>query len=452
MKRTNFREEAFRGTLEELLEQGKLEAADSARTFALAHQWLRLQLHQANNIFPVRTSSQYKFRGSLHSIGDIGSLFMPADNEPLADLYRQWIEGWVIESTVGLALTEGKVVASWQCDQIPRPVPTMRFRGVKTSFRDRGLKLAHISDAARGVGTDMELVEQITVRFLRTLSPLNVFLFPSGRCCEFRLISSNTGWQPKTADWAEDPDLREIALTWLIGWIGTPVLDALPDFRSKMKPSPEWLRAAQGTVVEVLPKGNVGLDMRTKPTPIPRRPPSIRAVKSDLHASPQIPKALAVTVPEAVEKLRLWRRSHPMATQLDGKSGNNPAHWVHIRVDRYRDIDGFTSRHGPTFRGQDYNGVPNFHGDTTTAAIDRFIELIDLADDYHDILRPSATHETRKKKPGKPVRPKFALQGYQDRVEGFFLYHDEWQESVDGQCSQPHPKRPRRRAARRAKG
>jgi hypothetical protein len=69
----------------------------------------------------------------------------------------------------------------------------------------------------------------------------------------------------------------------------------------------------------------------------------------------------------------------------------------------------------------------NFHGDTATVAIDRFIELIDLAEDYRDVLRPSATYETKRKPEKNRVRPKFALQGYKDRIEGFFLYHDEWQ-------------------------
>jgi hypothetical protein len=95
-------------------------------------------------------------------------------------------------------------------------------------------------------------------------------------------------------------------------------------------------------------------------------------------------------------------------------------------VDGYGEGDEFRSRDGgPLFSGRDYNGIVNFHADAKTSAIDCFIELI--ADDYHDVLRPSATHETpmRRTKPVN-VKPKFALQGYEDRVEGFYLYHDGW--------------------------
>jgi len=101
-------------------------------------------------------------------------------------------------------------------------------------------------------------------------------------------------------------------------------------------------------------------------------------------------------------------------------------HWLHIRADGYDNNDGFTSRYGPVFRGRDYNGIVNFHADAKATAIDHFIDLIDQADDYHAVLRPSATYETKTKPSVMSVRPKFALQGYKDQVEGFFLYNDEW--------------------------
>jgi hypothetical protein len=131
---------------------------------------------------------------------------------------------------------------------------------------------------------------------------------------------------------------------------------------------------------------------------------------------------------DAVEMLRSWRAMHPDAIQLDGDVGNNPNHWLHITVNAYDD-DTFTSRHGQTFQGKDYNGIVNFHGDTRAQAVDRFIELIDAAEDFHDVIRPSATYETTTKPKKGKVRPKFALQGYRDEVEGFFLYHDDWRSS-----------------------
>ena len=78
------------------------------------------------------------------------------------------------------------------------------------------------------------------------------------------------------------------------------------------------------------------------------------------------------------------------------------------------------------FEGKDYNGIVNFHADAKARAIDHFIELLDQAEDYRDVLRPSATYETMTKPEGSGVKPKFALRGYEDQVEGFFLYHDGW--------------------------
>jgi hypothetical protein len=220
MGKLNFRETVFRGTIRELLEQGKPEIADSAQTLLDAHEWLRGQLREENNILPGRRFAQYQSRGRMHLFGGDGSSFMPTDNEPLAHFYQHWTRSGKIEQSIGRAATEGQVIASWRCDENPQPILTRRFRGVKPSCCDRGLKLAHITDAAQAIRTTDELDQQIAIRFLRTLSPLNVFLFPSGKCCEFRLISSCGNWKPKTLDWAEDLELRRVALGWVIEWMG----------------------------------------------------------------------------------------------------------------------------------------------------------------------------------------------------------------------------------------
>ena len=90
MEKMNFRENLFRGNLRDLFEHCKPELKNPATTFAAAHEWLRLQLHQENNILPVRKFAQYSARGSLHRFGENNSSFMPTDNEPLAHLYQQW--------------------------------------------------------------------------------------------------------------------------------------------------------------------------------------------------------------------------------------------------------------------------------------------------------------------------------------------------------------------------
>jgi hypothetical protein len=220
---TNFKTTPFRGTLLEVLEQGKVEADGATEHFPKAHEWLRSQLLEKGNILPVRKFGNYTLRGSLHPFGVNGSSFMPCDNETVAHLYKCWARSEPTETTIGLALTDCKLPASWRCEASPKP--TMRFKGVKTPFRDRGLKLAHINDAGR-VSTTFPFEEQIGIRFLRSLSPLNVFLFPSRRCCEYRILSKNHDWNPVTSDWAEDGELKGIALAWSSwnGW-ATPELE-----------------------------------------------------------------------------------------------------------------------------------------------------------------------------------------------------------------------------------
>ena len=68
------------------------------------------------------------------------------------------------------------------------------------------------------------------------------------------------------------------------------------------------------------------------------------------------------------------------------------------------------------------NGIVDFHGDAKSEAIDRMIELWENAEDFRDILVPFATEPRNGRQ-----RPKFALKGFEDAVEGFYLYHDNWQ-------------------------
>jgi hypothetical protein len=428
MSAVNFRQQAFRGTLREVLEQGRLESENSGGNFLQAHQWLTEQLIEKNNILPIRTFGKYRSRGKLHSFGTNGSSFIPVDNEPLASLYQHWIQSGQIPQNIGSALSKGVVIASWRCDEPPSPIGSLRFKGVKANFRDRGLKLAHVNDAALGISTSIPVDEQIAVRFLRSLSPLNVFLFPSIRCCDVHLISTAAHFSPKKADWAEDSQLKGMALGWLLEWIGKPLLDVLPDFGfPRIQPAADWKRIAESIIIEVTPKGQRGTgERRTLKQPKPSATP-----QPTPQACPKISKQDAVTVLEAVEILRQWRTSSPAGNRLDGRTGGTPKKngnepWLHIRVEGYGECDTFISRHGTVFEGKDYNGIVNFHADAKASAIDHFIELLDQADDYRDVLRPSATYETTTKPPGRGVKPKFALRGYEDQVEGFFLYHDGW--------------------------
>lgn len=56
-ERLNFKGTEFRGTLLEILEQGKLEVT-ATENLLEAHDWLRKQLLEKGNIFPVRKFGQ----------------------------------------------------------------------------------------------------------------------------------------------------------------------------------------------------------------------------------------------------------------------------------------------------------------------------------------------------------------------------------------------------------
>jgi hypothetical protein len=225
---------------------------------------------------------------------------MPCDNEPLADLYRRWIESSEIPGTIGEALVSGNLVASWKCDLGTPQISSMKFKGVRARFRDMGLKLAHLVDAAKGGLPETNFADQLTIRYLRSLSPLNVFLFPSARCCEFRLLSGEKQWKPTSSDWSEDIELRRIALGWLLDDLGKPLSDALHDFASPLDPSDDWRRVSEGTVVEVRPRRSfAGEKARVLISKT-----SVSAAESHHQAFHRVPRSDAVTVEEAADLLR----------------------------------------------------------------------------------------------------------------------------------------------------
>ncbi len=147
---------------------------------------------------------------------------------------------------------------------------------------------------------------------------------------------------------------------------------------------------------------------------------------------PKVSAADAVELDGAITKLKEWRTAFPSVKQLNGEKGNDPTPWYHIRIRGYTSPEhDYTAKHtGVTFKGTDYNGVVNFHGDAKSTKIDEMIRLYEDADGrVQDVFVPSATYEFEKSVPiGKTQKPRFALRGYNE-VDGFFLYHDQWPDS-----------------------
>lgn len=430
---TNFKIETFKGSLNELLEECNPHLSDSKviESFNEAHVWLIDQFDNVNNnIIPVRKFQSYKNRGQLESFENSSSHFMPVDNEPFCFFYAEWIEKKSHNDSLRILFKTKKVSASWNCDGGDKN--EMKFSGVSTEFRDNGLKLAHIYDAGilEGAVQNSKSNDAIKTRFLRSLSPLNVFLFPSCRCC--KITSSN--YNLRINDWAEDQKIRQIALSFLISKLKIPK-DSLSIFLPQFTFLEGWEELAKSIDVAVSPKSikrhnkpadkiNIKNERKSK-TMASAKTVSQEVVK--INSCPKTKKNSSID--NMINVYKEWRKSFPEAYRLDGKEKSctgGSAEWLHFLAEGYTANDSFISRYGAKFLGDDYNGDVNFHGDTPCEKMDEFIELYELADAYQDILRPSATFETKTPGENSFVSPKFALKGYEESVSKFFLYHNEW--------------------------
>lgn len=416
----NFRQDTFEGTLWDLLQECNKQWLTST-TAADAHSRLVQNINLPGELLPVR-----KFKGGKRGTElDAGQKkFLLVDNEPLAKLADLLIMqgASILSSGIANLLTKHIIPASWKCD-VDEKKHGFRYFGVKSKFRDNGLKLAHIEDAAAGIkGTDEDTM---IIRYLRSMSPLNIFLFPSPRIAVVTVTNNPSGISLPRKDLSEHPFVRTMALSFLQTQLRSANLgnNLVSVFNGELQFDNDWERKAKSIMVSVVPR--LG-----KTLPAPKvSGTNVKATTSvNASACPKKEKDEAVSFDECIEILRQWRHDHPRATRLDGGSGSNQTHWFHIKIEGYTspEHDFTSSRYGTQFNGTDYNGIVNFHGDTKTDKIDELIELYDLECEIQDILVPSATNEYRTMQEGKTQKPKFALRGIDGKVDGFYLYHDDW--------------------------
>lgn len=425
----NFKVETFAGTLFELLESCNGHSRDDWTRLRAHHDWIVGELERTPNLLPIRKGHTFRERGRVVEVGPRS--FLIADNEPLASQFELLLDRRNgLQGRFGDLLRSGTISASWKADL---PSPGLRFRGIKSSFRDRGLKLAHVFDAANGLERIEALGRQMELRFFRSQSPLNVFLFPSPRVCE---VTVKRGLTPTKSDLGEDPIIRRIALGYLAANLGVAV-DRWDLFRCGLReldldPLSDWEKMAREIEFETRPKKKSSGISPIARHVVRQKGASPSASRQSSHASGVQTRwttaAGALEPDEAIQRLRGWLADNPRAVQLDGRSikQSNPSQWLHLRVEGFAGSKLFTSRYGPAFDGDDYNGIVNFHGDTPVDALRRFIDLFDAAESLVDMLAPSATYETRAlPRQGGRIKPKFALKGFADGLEGFFMYHDQ---------------------------
>jgi hypothetical protein len=424
----NFKQDTFEGTLGDLFDECFHISNDQLNN---AHEWVKSQISIPGNILPIRKYREFSKRGEVKTID--GLTFLSVDNEPLAALYKYWLTGSILDVSLGQLLTQNKIPASWKNDI---PNAQFKFAGVQSSFRKNGLKLAHIVDAA-GILPSSPENDELVMRYLRSLSPVNIFLFPSYRRCAVSLDSSDKNNEfSSTKDPAESPLVQKLAFNYMmgrLGWTNTEREAWLNQLGSPDIFLNDYASILQNTKVIATPRH------RTKTSRSNRANQHLSIVRDyddpSRNALPRIGLGNALTIDEALPILAKYLdQIDTNVVQIDGRthSENNPAKWIHIRVDGYEKFEPFQSCHGPVFGGHEYNGIVNFHGDTKIGQLRRFVELCQTAEDYHDVLIPSATYEGRTLPHNRHPKPKFALRGFEGEVDGFYLYHDQWRTQKAG--------------------
>ena len=410
----NFKTQCFRGTLFDLFGICS-ELGPDKDAIRSADEWVLEQLLHESALLPVRKYSGFPQRGKRCRVGRIE--YIAVDNEPLAYFFES-ISGRLgtnpLKHSFFDLLTRKIMSASWNCDW-PEAKTKFRFSGISTEFRNHGLKLAHIEDAGKN---DLEWEK----RYLRSMLPSNVFLFPSTRVVVWNAKGSGAE-RIRAKDWCEDEFIRRLALGWMTDRLGAEYLEKRQiAFSHDLSALDNWEKISHEMIVETKPmieqKVSVQADL----------PPShpLKTLSNGVNAGGALPKRSkksAIDLDTAVAELKSWRQRFPRVGQINGQAGNDPSPWYHFHIDGYLNgaDDYYAQETNTKFLGTEYNGIVDFHGDAKSEAIDRMIELWENAEDIRDILVPSAT----KPRNGRQ-RPKFALKGYEDAVEWFYLYHDNW--------------------------
>lgn len=419
----NFRSEKWKGSLEELFEEcfGQGPAPEQILKFS---QFVLDGIKRENEIFPLRKHKQHPQRGKTFEVE--GRRFIPVDNEPLIGLMNLALSDHHQAVSFMELFGRNKLKASWKFEVKSDPLSSgFKTGGVAADFRRNGLKVAHIEDAAEHIGhSDTEYI----VRYLRSMMMANVFLFPSPRCCRVEVSAGGLVEGATSGDWSENKMIRSLAFEFLSFKLDE---EDKKQFRSSLDPkitqSSNFREQIRNINVTVTPKHGEDRSstMRTK-------------IQADKTALPPVSGVIrTISKKEAkengfenvIKELKEFRIQFPDAVTFseDRSKNSDPSPWVHVDFgDFFKDGDDdfTTSKTKVRFKGSEYNGIHNFHGDTKWKKIDEFLEVLEIAEEgIRDVLVPSATFEFDTLPKGKIQKPKLALNGF-NGVDGFFLYKD----------------------------
>jgi len=398
----------FDGNLAELIDRCMI-FVPTAQRLAEADRWLaELELH--GRLLPIRKFARRANRGEVFSVGH--RRFVPVDNETLAHIHRELLLGNVPQGDLEDLYRQGTLTLSWKTDTARTDLGSrLRTGQVAAPFRDEGLKLAHLIDAARGVGGSSE--EDFVQRFRLALNPLNCFPFPSPKRFRFERVHGY-------ADPGEAPVVQKLLAAALAEHAGA----AFVSYRSRVGGSLDlparWREIARDLPIRfVLRRSEAGAAQWTSSGLCGHQETVAHTgfIDSDLDAVTPRGRPLRFESLDAfIDAMRDWRRECPNAKRLNG-------HRTFLKPDRATGSQAIRTS-DPTpyvyvrLTRDCLPGIPDaalrrwrLHGDTKARAIDELIDLYEAQDSFDGIFRQLPTQ----------TQQKLILQG-RENSDGLYCY------------------------------
>jgi hypothetical protein len=313
----------FDGTLAQLIDLC-MEFVPSPEILKAASTWIH-SLEDEGKLLPIRKFAKRSKRGCSFQMDR--KRFIPVDNETLADIYKLLLEGSVPSSDFLVLYRTKKLSVSWKLEVIDRDLTTARKGQVSTLFRNQGLKLAHILDAANQL--PQKTIQDYCVRYLRTVNPLNCFPFPSSRRFRFEPVFGKK-------DPAEAPEIQLILAAALREHVGSEFNDFYKAVGGDLSKLPKnWRSLAQNV--------KISFTERTKLLPITvlgeafvgrLKKDKNGVIDSDVDAFSEykMPPLKFENLGDLIDALKVWREKSPQAERLNG----HRTFWSHKQLKNIR--------------------------------------------------------------------------------------------------------------------
>ncbi|MFL5358697.1 hypothetical protein [Archangium sp.] len=399
---------AFDGDLAELI-QRCMQFVPAPERLAEADRWLA-SLEEDGRLLPVRKFAERPTRGEFFAVGR--RRFVPIDNETLTHLYRELLEGSVPEGDLEDLYRRGVLTVSWKLDTETSALGSRIRKGqVAAPFREEGLKLAHLIDAARGLASETEA--DLVQRFRLTLNPLNCFPFPSPKRYQFEPVRGYS-------DPGEAPHVQALLAAALDEHVGAPFLAYRARVGGNREPLPSpWRELARDIRVRFTLRKSQARPAFVKASAQGGRPEldSRGVIDSDVDAiTPRGSPLRFVNLAALMDALREWRRECPDAKRLHG-------HRTFLKTDRRTGRQTISSSDPKAYvyfhiTPKCVPGAPDhvlrewhLNGDTSVSAIEELMGLYEAQDQFDAIFvfKPVKTQD------------KLMLQG-NERSNGLYCY------------------------------